>query len=149
MSSTVKDSIKTAMKEAMRAKQKERLGTIRMIQSEIKRIEVDERIDVDDDRLLLILDKMCKQRRDSLQQYLDARRQELADIEQAELDVIQEFMPAALTEAELEQLIADAIAASGASGPQDMGKVMGILKPQVQGRTDMGALSKVVKQKLV
>ncbi|GAA5317602.1 MAG: GatB/YqeY domain-containing protein [Candidatus Pelagadaptatus aseana] len=148
MSTELKDQIKEAMKAAMRAKEKERLGTIRMIQAEVKRIEVDERIEVDDQRLLAVLDKMCKQRRDSIIQYEDAGRQELADIEKAEMAVIQEFLPAALTEAELEQLISKAIADSGAESARDMGKVMGILKPQVQGRADMGAISKIIKEKL-
>jgi uncharacterized protein YqeY len=148
MSTELKDQIKEAMKAAMRAKEKERLGTIRMIQAEIKRIEVDERIEVDDQRLLAVLDKMCKQRRDSITQYEDADRQELADIEKAEMAVIQEFLPAALSEDELNEMITKAIADSGAEGPRDMGKVMAILKPQVQGRGDMGAVSKIIKEKL-
>jgi len=146
--STLKDNIKDAMKAAMRAKEKARLGTIRMIQAEIKRIEVDERIDVDDQRVLAILDKMCKQRRDSISQYEDAGREELADIERAEMAVIQEFLPAALTEAEINELIEQAIASSGAEGPRDMGKVMGILKPQLQGRADMGPVSQLIKARL-
>lgn len=145
---TLKDTIKDAMKAAMRAKQKERLGTIRMIQAEIKRIEVDERIEVDDQRILAILDKMCKQRRDSISQYEDAGRDELAAIERNEMTVIQEFLPAALTEAEINELIEQAIADSGAKGPRDMGKVMGILKPQLQGRADMGAVSQLIKARL-
>lgn len=148
MSTTLKDTIKDAMKAAMRAKEKVRLGTIRMIQAEIKRIEVDERIDVDDQRLLAILDKMCKQRRDSISQYEDAGREELAAIERAEMAVIQEFLPTALSEEELETLITQAIDDSGAEGPRDMGKVMGLLKPQLQGRADMGAVSQLIKAKL-
>lgn len=136
------------MKAAMRAKEKERLGTIRMIQAEIKRIEVDERVDVDDERLLVILDKMCKQRRDSITQYVDAGREELADIERAEMVVIQEFLPEALSDEELDKIITQAIADSGAESPRDMGKVMGLVKPQVQGRADVGAVSKLVKSKL-
>ena len=145
---SLKDDIKEAMKAAMRAKEKERLGTIRMIQAEIKRIEVDERVDVDDDRLLVILDKMCKQRRDSITQYEDAGRTELADIERQEMSVIEEFLPEALSDEELDQIVTKAIADSGAESPRDMGKVMGLVKPQVQGRADMGAISKLVKEKL-
>lgn len=145
---SLKEQITEAMKNAMRAKEKERLGAIRLIQAEIKRIEVDERIDVDNDRLLVILDKMVKQRRDSVKQFADAGRQELADKEQAEIDVIQEFLPIQLSEEELTQLVADAVAQTGAASMQDMGKVMGILKPQVQGRADMGAVSKAVKAHL-
>jgi len=146
--SELKQRIQDAMKAAMRAKDKPRLGVIRLIQSEFKRIEVDERIELDDARVLAVLDKMCKQRRDSVQQYLDAGRQELADQESFEIDVIQEFLPAALTEAELTELIEKAIADSGAESMRDMGKVMGLLKPQVQGRADMGAVSQLIKAKL-
>lgn len=146
--STLKDNIKDAMKAAMRAKEKERLGTIRMIQAEIKRIEVDERIDVDDQRILAILDKMCKQRRDSISQFEEAGRDELAAIERAEMAVIQEFLPAALSEAEINELIEQAVASSGAESPRDMGKVMGILKPQLQGRADMGSVSQLIKARL-
>lgn len=145
---SLKDTLKDAMKAAMRAKAKERLGTIRMIQAEIKRIEVDERIEVDDDRVLAVLDKMCKQRRDSITQYDDAGRTELADIERFEMGVIQEFMPAALTDEELDQIVTQAVADSGAESARDMGKVMALVKPQVQGRADMGAISKQVKAKL-
>ena len=145
---TLKSRINDEMKAAMRAKDKPRLGAIRLIQAEIKRIEVDERIDVDNDRLLIVLDKMCKQRRDSIQQYLDASRQELADQEQLELDIIQEFLPSQLTEAELDELIGKAISDCGAQGMQEMGKVMGILKPQVQGRADMSEVSRLIKARL-
>lgn len=146
--SDLKAAIKEAMKDAMRSKQKDRLGTIRMIQAEIKRIEVDERIEVDDKRLLVILDKMCKQRRDSISQYEEAGRQDLADVEHAEMAVIQEFLPEALSEAELETIVSTAIADSGAESPRDMGKVMGLVKPQVQGRADMGAVSQLIKSRL-
>ncbi len=145
---SLKDTIKDAMKAAMRAKEKERLGTIRMIQAEIKRIEVDERIEVSDERLLIVLDKMCKQRRDSITQFDDAGRTELADIERFEMSVIQEFLPAALTDEELDAIVAQAVADSGAESARDMGKVMALVKPQVQGRADMGAISKLVKAKL-
>lgn len=145
---TLKGRINEAMKAAMRARDKDRLGAIRLIQSEIKRIEVDERIDVDDARLITILDKMQKQRKDSISQFESAGRQDLADKESAELLVIQEFLPAALDEAELNRLIGEAITQAGAESIKDMGKVMGILKPQVQGRADMGQVSQAIKAKL-
>ncbi len=145
---TLKAQLKEAMKAAMRAKDKQRLGTIRLVQAEIKRIEVDERIEIDDARLLAVLDKMCKQRRDSIQQYEAADRAELAEIEAAEIAVIQEFLPTQLTEAELAKMIADAIISTSAASMKDMGKIMGILKPKLQGRADMGEVSKVIKAKL-
>jgi uncharacterized protein len=142
------ETIKAAMKAAMKAKDKERLGTIRLIQAEFKRIEVDERIEVDDARALAVLDKMVKQRRDSAQQYTEAGRTELADVENAEIAVLQEFMPAQLTEDEIIALIDEAIAASGATGMQAMGPVMGQLKPKLAGKADMGKVSGLVKQRL-
>ena len=142
------DTIKAAMKAALKAKDKERLGTIRLIQAEFKRIEVDERIEIDDARALAVLDKMVKQRRDSAQQYIDAGRTELADKENAEIAVLQEFMPQQLTEDEIIALIDDAIAASGAEGMAAMGAVMGQLKPQLAGRADMGKVSGLVKGRL-
>lgn len=145
---TLKARIQDEMKAAMRAREKQRLGTIRLIQAEIKRIEVDERIEVDDERLLVVLDKMCKQRRDSVQQYLAAERQELADQENAEIAIIQEFLPAQLSDDELATMIDQAISNSGAESMKDMGKVMGQLKPKLQGRADMGAVSKLIKAKL-
>lgn len=145
---TLKARIKDEMKAAMRAKQKPRLTAIRLIQAEIKRIEVDERIEIDDDRLLAVLDKMCKQRRDSISQYNDAGRTELADIEIAELALIQEFLPAQLSDEELSRLIADAIQDSQAESMKDMGKVMAQLKPKLQGRADMGQVSKKIKAAL-
>ena len=145
---TLKAIIKQNMKDAMRAKDKPRLGTIRLIQAEIKRIEVDERIDLDDARVLVILDKMTKQRRDSLSQFKDAGRDDLAEQEELELAVIAEFLPEALSEDELESLIKQAITDSGAESMRDMGKVMAILKPQMQGRADMGNVSKKIKSLL-
>ena len=136
------------MKAAMKARDKDRLSTIRLIQAEFKRIEVDERIEIDDARALAVLDKMVKQRRDSAQQYGDAGRDELAARENAEIDVLQEFMPSQLSEAELVAMVDQAIANAGASGMQAMGPVMGQLKPQLAGRADMGAVSKLVKQRL-
>ena len=145
---TLKEQITEAMKDAMRAKQKARLGTIRLILSEFKRIEVDERIELDDARSLALLDKMVKQRRDSIHQYQKANRQELADIEIAEIEVIQEFLPAALTEEELTRMIKNVIAQTGAESMRDMGKVMAIIKPQIQGRADAGVVSGMVKSQL-
>jgi uncharacterized protein YqeY len=132
----------------MRAKDKPRLGAIRLIQAEIKRIEVDERIEIDDTRVLAILDKMVKQRRDSINQYEAAGRQELADVEVQEISVIQDFLPAALSDAEIAAMVEAAVTSSGATSMADMGKVMGILKPQIQGRADGGAVSGLVKAAL-
>ena len=145
---TIKDQLTEAMKTAMRAKDKERLGAVRLALAEFKRIEVDERIDVPDERALVILDKMVKQRRDSIKQYEDAQRPELAEKESFEIGVLQEFLPQPLSETEIAEQIDAAVSASGASGMQDMGKVMGILKPQMQGRADMGAVSKLIKARL-
>jgi len=145
---SMKTQLKDAMKEAMRAKDKSRLSAIRLIQGQIKRVEVDERIDIDDARALAILDKMVKQRRDSISQYQAAGRQELADVEIAEINVIQDFLPAALSEAEIAELVESAISQTGAVSMADMGKVMGILRPQIQGRADAGAVSGLVKAAL-
>ena len=141
-------TIKADVKTAMKARDKERLATLRLIQAEFKRIEVDERIEIDDARALVVLDKMVKQRRDSAQQYTDAGRTELADRENAEIDVIQTYLPAQLSDDDIIALIDEVIAASGASGMQAMGQVMGVLKPKVQGRADMGAVSQLVKSRL-
>ncbi len=146
--STLVATIKDAVKAAMRAKEKERLNALRLAQAEFKRVEVDERIEIDDERALAILDKMTKQRRDSIAQYSAAGRDDLAAVEQYEIDVLSEFLPEALSEEELAKLVADAIAKSGAASMQDMGKVMGILKPQVQGRADMAQISQLVKSQL-
>ena len=141
-------TIKAEMKAAMKARAKERLATIRLIQAEFKRIEVDERIDIDDARALAILDRMVKQRRDSASQYRDAGREELAAQEDAEIAVIQEFLPQQLSEAEISDAIDAALATIDASGMAAMGPLMGILKPQMQGRADMGQVSRLVKAKL-
>jgi len=145
---TLKDRVTQQMKVSMRAKDKPRLGAIRLILAEVKRIEVDERIDVDDERLLAVLDKMCKQRRDSIEQFESAGRSELAAQESAEIAVIQEFLPTQLSADELTQLIAEAIANTGAASMKDMGKVMALLKPNLQGRADMGQVSKLIKAQL-
>lgn len=145
---SLKHSITEAMKDAMRSKAKQRLSAIRLILAEIKRIEVDERIEVDDARVLTILDKMNKQRRDSITQFEAAGRDDLVDTEKAEMAVIAEFLPAALSEEELSELIAGAIAETGAESMRDMSKVMGLLKPKLQGRADMGAVSQIIKDRL-
>ena len=146
--SPLKKSLNEAMKDAMRAKEKFRLGVIRMTLAEIKRVEVDERVDVDDTRCLAIIDKMAKQRRDAANQFVDGGRQDLADNELAEVEVLKEFLPAQLTDDEIISLIDDAIATTGASSPQGMGQVMGQSKSQVQGRADMQVISRLVKERL-
>ncbi len=146
--SPLKDDIQAAMKAAMRARDKARLQTIRLIQAEFKRIEVDERIELDDARVLAVLDKMVKQRRDSAQQFEDAGRNELAEQENYEIGVIQEFLPQQLSEAEIIALVDEAIASVDAEGMQAMGPVMGQLKPKLQGRADMGQVSALVKTRL-
>jgi uncharacterized protein YqeY len=144
----MKRTIHDAMKDAMRAKDKARLGAIRLMQAEFKRIEVDERIDIDDARILAVLDKMVKQRRDSISQYESAGRQELADVEIAEIVVIQDFLPTALSQEEIVSMVQAAIDQTGASSMADMGKVMSIIKPQIQGRADAGAVSGLIKAAL-
>lgn len=146
--SPLKQKITDAMKDAMRAKDKARLGTIRLALSEIKRIEVDERIEPDDTRIVGILDKMVKQRRESIKQFAAASRQELVDQEQFEIDVLQDFLPQALTDEELDSIIAKAMSESGAATMQDMGKVMGLVRPEVVGRADMAAVSAKIKASL-
>ena len=144
----LKAQINEAMKAAMRAKEKERLGTIRLVLAEIKKVEVDERINPDDTRVISILDKMVKQRRDSIKQFTDAGRNELAAKEESEIEVIQEFLPQPLSQEEIASLIDEAIASTGAASMQDMGKVMGLLKPNMTGRADMGMISGLIKQRL-
>jgi len=145
----LKKRIKDDMKAAMRAKDKSRLNVVRMILAAIKQIEVDERVELDDDRIIVVLDKMLKQRRESIKQYSDAGRTDLSEIEEAEVLVIQDFLPKALTEDEIEALVIKAVSDSGAESIKDMGKVMGILKPQMLGRADMSVVSSVIKAKLV
>ncbi|MFS1702727.1 GatB/YqeY domain-containing protein [Alteromonas sp. AMM-1] len=142
------DDLKDAQKDAMRAKEKLRLGTIRMALAAIKQKEIDEQVTLTDADVLAILTKMVKQRQDAASQYDAAGRDDLAQTERAEIVVIESFLPRALTDEELSALIDEAMTSSGASGMQDMGKVMGLLKPKVQGRTDMGALSAKIKQRL-
>jgi len=146
--SDIKAQITEQMKDAMRARDKARLGTIRLMLADIKRIEVDERIELDDARVLVVLDKMVKQRKDSIAQYLAAERPELADKEQQEMEVIKTFLPQPLSDDEVDQIVDAAIASTGASGMQAMGQVMAVIKPQLQGRADMSIVSKRVKAKL-
>jgi hypothetical protein len=146
--SGLKIRLQDAMKAALRARERARLDAIRLMLAEVQRIEVDERIELDDARVLAVLDKMTKQRRDSAAQYRSAGREELAAQELAEIEIIASFLPTALTPAEITALIEQAIASSGASSARDMGKVMAILKPELQGRADMGAVSAQVKTRL-
>lgn len=145
---TLVATVKAEMKAAMMAKDKARLGTIRLIQSEFKRVEVDERIEIDNDRALSILDKMLKQRRDSANQYRDAGRDELAAVEDAEIVVIQSFLPEQLSVDDITALIDEALASIEAKGMAAMGPLMGQLKPKLQGRADMAEVSKLIKAKL-
>ena len=146
--SPLKLRINEAMKEAMRAKNKFRLGTIRLALAEIKKVEVDEQIDLDDIRITSLLDKMVKQSRESIKQFEAGGRTDLATNEQHEIEVIQEFLPKALSEEELDAIIKGALEESGAVSMQDMGKVMGLIKPQVVGRADMSAISQKIKAAL-
>lgn len=140
--------IEADMKAAMRAKDKQRLGIIRMAMSEYKRIEIDERIELDDERVIRILVKMTKQRRESATQYLEADRQDLVDQENYEISVLQEYLPEQLDDAAIDQLLEESIAETGASSMQQMGQLMAALRPKVQGRADMAAISKKVKARL-
>lgn len=139
------EQLKEQMKVAMRAKDKDRLSTIRMALAAVKQREVDERITLTDDDVLAILVKMVKQRRDAAKQFEEANRQDLVDVELQEIKVIEEFLPQPLTSDEIDGLIKDAIAQTGATSMQEMGKVMAILKPQVQGRADLGKISGLIK----
>jgi uncharacterized protein YqeY len=150
-SMSLKEQITEDMKAAMRAKDSGRLATIRLLTAAIKQKEVDERIDVSDEQVLAIIEKMIKQRKDSISQFEAGGRQDLADIEKAELAILSTYMPAALSEAEVQAEVVAAVAAVaavGAAGPQDMGKVMGVLKPKLAGRADMTAVSAMVKAAL-
>jgi uncharacterized protein YqeY len=145
---SLKSQIQENVKDAMRARDKETLSVLRLITAAIKQREVDERIELDDEQVLLVLDKMVKQRRESLEQYEKAAREDLAAQERFELKIIQGFLPEPLTEAELGELIKAAIASSGASSIRDMGSVMNALRPNVQGRADMKLVSQAVKNQL-
>jgi len=146
--SPLKQRINEDVKSAMRGREKQRLAVLRLILAALKQREVDERIELDDSQIVTILDKMAKQRREAIAQYQQANRPELEEQESFELLLIQDYMPAPLSESEIEQLLETAISEATATSMKDMGKVMGILKPRVQGRTDMTALSKRIKLRL-
>ncbi|MCR6663907.1 MAG: GatB/YqeY domain-containing protein [Luteimonas sp.] len=145
---SLKQQLTDDMKAAMKAGEKDRLGVIRLVNAAIKQKEVDERIELDDAAVLAVLEKMVKQRKDSVSQYEAANREDLAAIERAEIVVIEAYLPAKLGEAEIAAAIDEAVAATGAAGPADIGKLMGVLKPKLAGQADMGLVSKLVKQKL-
>ena len=144
----IKSQISDDVKTAMRSKDKERLGALRLIQAAFKQKEVDERIELSDEQVIVILDKMAKQHRDSITQFKDANRDDLVKIEQFELDIIDAYLPAKLSDEEISALIEGAISKSGAESIKDMGKVMGMLKGELQGRADMGKVSGLIKAKL-
>lgn len=144
----LKQQITEDMKTAMRAKDTQRLGAIRLLLAAIKQREVDERIELSDEQVIAAIEKMLKQRRESISQYEAANRQDLADVEKLEVSVLQGYMPQPLSEQEIEALVAEAISASGAAGIKDMGKVVGLLKPRMAGRADMGKVSAMVKARL-
>lgn len=146
--STMKSTLNQATKEAMKARNKDRVATLRMVNAELKRIEVDERRDLSDDDVFTVLTKMLKQRKDAHQQFTDADRQDLAAIEAYEISVIEEFLPAQMEGDELQAFVAELVTQAGAQGMGDMGKVMGLLKSQGQGRVDMGKASALVKSQL-
>ena len=148
MSSTLKPQLIADMKSSMKSGDKQRLGVVRMMLAAVKQVEVDERIELDDTRVLAVLDKMAQQRRESIAQYSEAGRDDLVAIEQAEIDIIQQYLPEALTEAEINELVEQSIASTGASTMKDMGKLMGELKPKLQGRADMGKVSQLIKSRL-
>ena len=145
---TLKQTLTEDMKAAMKAGEKERLGVIRLINAAIKQKEVDERIELDDAAVIAVLGRMLKQRRDSVSQYEAAGREDLAAVERAEIAVIEGYLPAQMDEAEINAEIDAAIASTGASGPADMGKLMGVLKPKLAGQADMGQVSALLKKKL-
>ena len=145
---SLKDQITEDMKNAMRAKDTIRLGTIRLLLAAVKQREVDERIELDDGAVVAIIEKLIKQRKDSISQFQAAKRDDLVAIESAELIILQAYMPEQMSEAEVAAVVAKAVAEVGAAGPQDMGKVMGLVKSQLAGKADMGVVSAQVKAAL-
>ena len=141
----IKERIRDNMKAAMKARDKPRLGVIRLMMADIKRREVDERIELDDDQVIVVLDKMLKQRRESIAQFRSAEREDLAVLEEQEIVVIREFLPQPLSEDEINAIVLEAITASNANAIKDMGKVMGLVKPKMQGRADMSVVSAKIK----
>ncbi|MCX7066761.1 MAG: GatB/YqeY domain-containing protein [Methylococcales bacterium] len=148
MTDLLTDRLKDEMKAAMKGGNKARLGVIRLMLAAVKQIEVDERITLDNERTIAVLDKMLKQRRESIRQFTDGNRMDLAEIEEAEILVIQDFMPQALSEAEIDTMVSEAVAESGAESIKDMGKVMALLKTAMQGRADMSVVSQKIKAAL-
>ena len=148
MPETLKSQLQEDMKSSLKGGDKHRLGVIRQILAAVKQVEVDERIELDDARITAVLDKMAKQRRESISQFENAGRDDLIAIEQAELGIIRQYLPEALSEAEISDLVEQSIASTGAATMKDMGVLMGILKPRLQGRADMGKVSQLVKSRL-
>ena len=148
MADSIYQQVSAEVKTAMKSRDRDRLAALRLIMSEFKNVEVNERIELDDARILQILDKMTKQRKDSHQQFADAGRDDLADREALEISIIAEFLPSQLSDDELTRIVDDAVSEAGAASMRDMGRVMGIVKPRVQGRADMGAVSGLVRAKL-
>ena len=146
--SALKTRINDDVKTAMRSKDKERLGTLRLLTAAIKQIEVDERVELNDDQIIAVIEKMLKQRKDSIEQFEKAGRTELAEVEIKEIAILKEFMPEQLSDADVDALIDEAIASTGAEAMKDMGKVMGMLKPKLAGKADMGSVSGKIKAKL-
>jgi uncharacterized protein YqeY len=144
----LRDKLNEDIKVSMKAREAEKLGALRLLSAAVKQREVDERITLDDAGVVAVIEKMLKQRKDSIEQFEKAQRQDLADKEKYEVSVLQAYMPQALSEAEVAAIVADAVAASGAKAPSDMGKVMGLVKPKVAGRADMGKVSALIKSKL-
>jgi uncharacterized protein len=144
----LRDQVNEDMKNAMRSREAERLGALRLLLAAMKQREVDERITLDDAGVVAVIEKMIKQRRDSIAQYEKAQRQDLADKEKFEISVLEKYLPQALSAAEVEAIVAEAVSSSGAKGAADMGKVMALVKPRVAGRADMGKVSALVKSKL-
>ena len=145
---TLRDRLNDDMKAAMKARDQERLGALRLALAAVKQREVDERITLDDAAVVSVIEKMIKQRRDSIAQFEKAARQDLADKEKFEISVIEAYLPKQLSQGEIDAAVAQAIASTGAKGPQDMGKVMGVVKPKLAGRADMGKVSALVKARL-
>ena len=145
---TIRPLIEEAVKVSMKNRDKETTSTLRMAISELKKEEIDKRIDLEDEQVIQILQRMIKQRKDSYSQFLDAGRNELAEKEQNEINILSDFLPEQLSEEELTLIVTEVIKETAASGPQDMGKVMGSLKQRIQGNADMGLVSKIVKEKL-
>ena len=148
MADSIYQQVSAEVKTAMKSRDRDRLAALRLIMSEFKNVEVNERIELDDARILQIFDKMTKQRKDSHQQFADAGRDDLADREALEISIIAEFLPSQLSDDELTRIVDDAVSEAGAASMRDMGRVMGIVKPRVQGRADMGAVSGLVRAKL-